>query len=230
MKQIDISEIFKTSLSTYRKAFSKLMIFSSISAVLLILSYADAFIPRGALLFRLILSLSVLVLLILSLKFKLANQIYVENILNNREITIEESFDETRGKVWRYLGNLLLTGLLLIPMFLFAGKSYSLFITIPYNCLIVPFYFLLEPVIALEEKDALKLIKAVRLIKENYVGVAVIVFFSQILWGIPNSIAQKMFNGNVVAILIITIINGIILTFSTAFSSVMKGVLYQRLR
>ena len=96
------------------------------------------------------------------LKAALGIQIYLAGVVNNKTISVKNSFAGVKGKLCRYFGNMMLAFVFFIPQALIisyfsaSNNPYYFLITIPYNCLVFPLYFLLEPTVALEEKDTLK--------------------------------------------------------------------------
>jgi len=237
MKKIYISETLKSSFNLYRAHFKKLFIFASLFTVFSIISSFYEFFknseePQWFVVPFMLLSL---ISLYFMLKAILGIQIYITGAINNKTLSIKDSLGGTHGKLLRYFGNMVATGIFLIPIVLITyyfntlNNPYYFLISISYNFLIFPLYFLLEPIVALEEKDTFKLKKAIKLIKGNYVRIIIVVFVAQLLWRIPNMIAQAFFKENQFVILLLNAANGIILIFSNAFSSVVKCVLYRQL-
>jgi len=241
MKRIKNLEILKNAFILYKNNFSKLIIFSlfitittfSTSLYTIILNTEEK--QQSLMPLMLLMMIFIIFFFILLIKASLAIQIYIVNAKNNANLTIKESFAKIREKSWRYFGNMMLASLFLIPVlgitnyFNSINNPYYFFISIPYTCLIFPLYFLLEPVMALEEKDTLKLKKTIMIIKGNYFRILVLVLVTQIIWTIPNIVAQALLKGNSFAILLIAILNSIILIFTNSFLCVVKGILYQQL-
>ena len=167
MKKVNIVKILKSSFALYKSNLSKLLIFTSISTVFSILMTLFTFFTNTEIFpwFSMLFMLLALASIYFMFQSALAIQIYITDAINNKTKSIKNSFAEVRGKFWRYLGNIMLATFFLVPQLLItnyfntSNNPYYFLITIPYICLFFPLYFLLDPTVALEDKDTLNLKK-----------------------------------------------------------------------
>ena len=183
----------------------------------------------------LIIMLGVVVLVfIFGPRFMLAIIVKINSAMNNRAMTLEQSYRETKGKYWVTLGYIILVILISeLPVFLLAffnirSLFLELFIGFLYVTATSALFFLLLPLIALGKGTGDYLGRAVKLIKGNYfcvlflygLTVSLLNFIYVIvdvnLWEIPPRIA-------------LGIIYILILFFLFPFAQVVMVTVYRKL-
>ena len=176
----------------------------------------------------------VVVMLIFGPRLLLAIIVQINSVMNNKVVTLEQSYRETKGKYWIALGCIVLVILiselpiLLLLLFDFEYFFLGLLVGSLYVAAIKSLFLMLLPLIALSQKAEGYIGRSVKLIKGNYIRV----FF---LYALTTSLLyfvyvvieiQLMEISSRVAV---TIFYLLILIFVFPFSQVVKVIVYRKL-
>jgi len=244
MEKIPIKATLKEAFTLYRKNFKSLTAFSLIYALLTMSLSLSPFLAgksKGSILMIALAGLLMIfvyvLLLIIVPRTMLGIQIHIAGIIRDEKPSVRNSFAKTKGRVAWLIANIMMLGLIFVPLelaatylFTYLKSPLSFLATIPLNLLTLSAAYMLVPTIALEDSGGSKILQGLRLIKGNYARVIALVFLTTTLFTLPNSVlSQTVFKGDPLAILITAAVTSVILVITFAFAEVVRGIVYHQL-
>jgi hypothetical protein len=237
--KLNVKQVLSEAASLYKEKFAYLIVISLFNTGINVISQISQAIqrtesnPTGMLLIlALLVILAALAVIIISPKVTMAVIIAINSLLDKKSIRFGEAFRQTRGKYWTYIGNLLIVGLLYMPVLLpviflkipFGGTINSI-----YSALVGSLFFTLIPMISIEPKSEGYIAKSFQQGKGNYLPVLLIYILTGSSLGILYSVAIGLFVGKT-ALLVIRIVYSIITLFLYPFSQIALIIVYRQLR
>jgi len=245
--RINITETLKKSIIFYKENFKFLVSFSLIMVSFLV---SFALLPRifidlmyedysgtDVLLASILLLIGIILIILFIIwgpKLYLAIAVLINSLFDGKKITLKEAYKQTEGKYWSILGSLICI-FLMGNLSTFAFQSMNIVFTfdfifhILFRAYVWSSFYLIYPVIALEQKGKNALGKTRRMVKRNHGAILVLYLLTTSLLNIIYSLASTMLENYFINILALTLIHYTIFFFVFPFAQTVIVVVYRML-
>ena len=237
--KLSINGILTESWGFYKANFPKLAVYAGLGLLYMLLFNFSTFYPatfETTALYAWLSFAAMIALIIVAPKFVMAVCIYVNALMQGENISFRQAFRATKGRYWRFVGYVVLFSLITLPLLgLFVALSNirdwnfsnifsPLFLTVS-----TAIFYLLFPLIALEDNGKGLVYKSMQLVVGNFGRILVFVLLTVTIIALPQTILLEIYGEYPLNRLIITSGYALINFFISPFADVVCITVYRKL-
>ena len=231
--KLDAKEILIEARKFYKVNFKKLTVFSVIMFLYILLfaisKYCNAVFPKTPL----SISFAVLIVTVSIItypKYILAVQIYINNMFSDKHGSFIKAYQAAKGKYWTSVKFFFISILImLIPILALQNIPFSSLYLIPVTAVFNTIFFLVLPVISLENNNKRFLSKSIKLIKGNFINILVLELLINTIFLLPYNFLTAIYAGKAPELLVLSSIYALIRFFVSPFANTVCIIVYKKI-
>jgi len=234
--KLSIREVLTESWGLYKDKFDKLAVFAVLAFLYALFGAFSSYylaVFGNTNQYMALMLISMVITIVIGPKFIMAIYIYINDIFNGEPAGFINALNRTKGKYWRFVGYTLLLSLIFIPFSVTLGILSDL----PGTNILLLFlfalfgasFYLVYPMIALDNNGKQFISRSAGLIKGNYMVILCLVLLTSSIVTLPYNVLLTVGDFSPLELLIIASGVALINFFVSTFGYVVCVSVYRRL-